>query len=56
MHPVNRRVATWYLHTQSVTTAAEGVDATVSTKPSVSCQLTGASASLPIKWKAKCPG
>ena len=26
------------------------------TKPPVSCQLTGTSASLPIKWKAKCPG
>ena len=34
----------------------KGVDATVSTKPPVSCQLTGALALLPIKWKAKCPG
>ena len=34
----------------------EVVDATVSKKPPVSCQLTGASASLPIKWKGKCLG
>ena len=36
--------------------SAERVDATASTKPPMSCQLSGASASLPIKWKAKCPG
>ena len=52
MHPDIRRPATQYLHAQTT----EGVYATGCTNPRVSCQLTDASASLLIKWKAKCPG
>ena len=53
MHPVNRRVTTEYLHTQSVTTRRRSLR-NDKHKFIVRCQLTGASAPLPIKRKAKC--
>ena len=47
MHPVNRRVTTQYLHTQSVTTRPRCGRNGKHEAP-VSCQLTGASASLGV--------
>ena len=57
MHPVIRRAATQHLHTQSVTTRRRsGRTGKHEAQAPVSCQLTGTSASLPIKWTSKGPG